>query len=501
MLEGENLQVEKSVQFKHSSLENYDRLFIDGKWRPGRSVRIIENMNPYSREVISTLHCANAQDIEEAYQAAANAQPAWAKLPPQEKRQVLINVLSILNDKKEEIIHLLIKETGSTRAKAELEWNLVYQGTLEASTYPFHISGSILPTSIPSKEGYVFRKPVGVVGIISPWDFSLQLTNRSLAPALATGNAVVLKPASSTPITGGLLFGKIYEEAGLPPGVLNIVIGSGQDIGDAFVEHPVPRVITFTGSTKVGRHIGMLCGKNLKRVSLELGGNSPLVVLQDADLDQAVDIAVFGKFLNAGQICMSINRIIIDEHVYEEFQKRFIKKVRSLKWGDPSQENVSYGPIIDEKQFKHIKELIEDTLKAGAKLLLDGPSEGLVMHPVVLGEVSNDMPAAQQEIFGPVAVLIKARDAEEALRLANETDYGLSSAVCTRNLGEGFALAKRMQAGMSHVNDITINDEPNSPFGGEKQSGLGRFGGEWAIREFTTDHWITVQHAPREYPF
>jgi aldehyde dehydrogenase (NAD+) len=249
-----------------------------------------------------------------------------------------------LSGRKAEIVELLIRETGGTRAKGEVEWSLVYEGTLEASTYPFRMEGEILPTSIPGKEGRVYRQPVGVVGVISPWDFSLQLTNRSVAPALATGNAVVLKPASTTPITGELLFAKIYEEAGLPPGFLSVVVGGGSEIGDAFVEHPVPHVITFTGSTEVGRHIGMLCGKHLKRAALELSGNSPFIVLADADLDAAVNAAVFGKFLNAGQICMAINRIIVDMKIHDEFLARFTDRVKALKWGDPTQERYRYGP-------------------------------------------------------------------------------------------------------------------------------------------------------------
>lgn len=286
---------------QHSAPTRYtgfDSMPIAGRWREGRSQRRIEDVDPYRGDILVSITGASADDVSEAYDGAAVAQRDWAATTPQARRDVLLRAAEILTGRKAEIVELLIRETGGTRAKGEVEWSLVYEGTLEASTYPFRMGGKILPTSISGKEGRVYRQPVGVVGVISPWDFSLQLTNRSVAPALATGNAVVLKPASTTPITGGLLFAKIYEEAGLPPGGLSVVVGGGSEIGDAFVQHPAPRVITFTGGTEVGRHIGMLCGKHLKRAALELGGNSPFIVLADADLDAAVNVAVFGKKLS-----------------------------------------------------------------------------------------------------------------------------------------------------------------------------------------------------------
>lgn len=479
----------------------FSRLFINGQWKDGHSQKSIKTTDPYTGETLAEIKGANSQDIDEAYQSASVAHRSWSQAMPSVRREVLFKATEILKRRKDEIIELLIRETGSTAVKAEIEWNLVYQGTLEASTYPFRMTGEIIPTSIPGKEGMVFRKPIGVIGVISPWDFSLQLTNRSVAPAIALGNCVVLKPASTTPITGGLLFAEIYEEAGLPAGVLSVVAGSASEIGDVFVEHPVPRLISFTGSTEVGRHIGELCGKNLKRVSLELGGNGPFVVLEDADIKEAVDAAVVGKFLNAGQICMAINRIIVVDKIYDEFTNRFSEKVKSLKWGDPMDEKVSFGPIIDQKQFDSIRKIVSETEKAGAKKILDGESDGLVMHPVIFSEVTNDMPAARNEIFGPVAVLIRAKNEEDALNIANDTEYGLSSAVFSGDIYRGMEFAKKVEAGMTHVNDITVNDEPNSPFGGEKNSGIGRFGGEWALREFTTDHWVTVQKESRTYPF
>lgn len=478
-----------------------DEMLIGGAWRRGRGANVIDDVDPYRGEALLHITSASAEDVDEAYRKAAEAQRDWAAAPPQFRRDILLRAAELLSQHKDAIVDWLIRETGATRVKSEVEFQLVREGTLEASTYPFRAAGKILPCSIPGKESRVYRRPVGVVGVISPWDFSLQLTNRSVAPALACGNAVVLKPASLTPITGGLLFAKIYEEAGLPPGVLSVLVGDASEIGDAVVAHPVPRVITFTGSTAVGRHIGELGGKHLKRTALELGGNGPLLVLEDADLDQAVDIAVFGKFLNSGQICMAINRIIVVAKIHDEFLKRFTERAAALKCGDPADPETDLGPMITEKQFQRTRELADQTIQAGARVVFDGGSEGLVLHPVVLADVTNDMPGARNELFGPVALILRADDEEQAVRLANDVDAGLSSAVVTRDLDRGAQVAERIEAGMTHVNDIPINDEANSPFGGEKASGYGRFGGVWALQEFTTEHWITVQRTPRKYPF
>lgn len=486
---------------RYQNSRRFSHQFINGEFREGRGNSLIKAIDPYSGEELAQIKGASVEDLDEAYRAAKRAQKEWIKCTPTQRRDVFLNVLKILENRKEEIVDLLVRETGSTIQKARLEWSLVYEGTLEASTYPLRLRGEIIPSIIPGKVSYAVKQPVGVVGVISPWDFSLQLTNRSIAPALAAGNGVVLKPASSTPITGGLIFAEIYKEAGLPDGLLNIVIGEADEIGDAFSEHPIPKLITFTGSTQVGRRIGELCGKHLKRASLELGGNSPFVVLDDADIDAAVEACVFGKFLNAGQICMAINRIIVDGKVYDEFLSKFVEKVKSLSYGDPMQESSAYGPMINKKQFDRVQMLVKSAIEEGAQVVYNGESEGLVMHPVILSGVTNKMKIAREEIFGPVALILKVDSEEEALEVANDTEYGLSSAVFTRNLARGYAFAQRVEAGMTHVNDMTINDEASSPFGGEKNSGIGRFGGEWVLREMTTDHWITIQEERREYLF
>lgn len=349
----------------------------------------------------------------------------------------------------------------------------------------------------------MYRKPVGVVGVISPWNWPFQLTARSAAPALAVGNAVVVKPASDTPVTGGLLFAKILEEAGLPPGVLSVIVGAGSEIGDAFVTHLVPRVISFTGSTPVGRNIAKLAaeGPMLKRLELELGGNSPFVVLNDADLERAVEAAVFGKFLHQGQTCMSINRIIVDEQRHDDFVQRFAERVRQLKAGDPDAPDTLVGPIINESQLKGLQQRIQQAVSSGAQQVVGGEASGWVLPPHVFDRVTNQMPLAQTESFGPIVPIMRARNEAEALAIANDTDLGLAAAVFTQDIERGLRFAQQLEAGMAHINDQPVNDLPYSPFGGEKNSGIGRFNGTWAVAAFTTDQWISVQHLPRHYPF
>ncbi len=478
-----------------------DQQFIAGRWRPGRA-GVRDDINPYNGEVIAHITQADRSDLDDAYKSAAAAQPAWAALPPAERSAVMHRAASVLDAHRDEIIDWLIREAGSTRIKASLEWQSVRSVVLEAATLPYFDEAGMPPSDIPGKECRIYTHPVGVVGVISPWNWPLQLSARSVFPALAVGDAVVLKPASDTPITGGTLFGRILEEAGLPPGVLSVVVGPGREIGDAFITHPIPRVISFTGSTPVGRRILRLAADSpiLKRTELELGGNSPFIVLQDADLDQAAKAAVFGKFLHQGQICMIANRFIVEEAVYDDFLERFAELTRHLKVGDPHDPETLIGPIVNQSQFDGLAEKIAHARSTGLREIVGGKPKGLVLPPHIFADVPNDHPLAREEIFGPIAPIIRARDEDDALRLANDTEYGLSSAVFTRRLERGVTFARRIQAGMTHVNDQPVNDLPFNPFGGEKNSGIGRFNGRWAVRAFTTEQWVTVQHEPRAYP-
>lgn len=483
--------------------DGLDKLFIAGEWRDGSSGQRAEDANPYNGDVLATHTLANRDDVDEAYAAATVAQRSWAETLPAERAGMLERAVRIFDERHDELIDWCQRESGSIRAKAEFEVGAARNITAEAASFPYRMDGDIFASDTPAKENRVYRQPLGVVGVISPWNFPMNLSNRSVATALAVGNAVVLKPASDTPITGGLLLAKIYEEAGLPSGVLSVLIGRGSEIGDYFVEHPAPKLISFTGSTAVGRGIGAKTtgGAHLKRVALELGGNCPLVVLDDADVDQAVDIAIAGRFLHQGQICMSTNRIIVDAHIIDEFTEKFVARARELTCGDPLDPATNIGPIINKSQLDGLLRKIERAKEQGATVALEGEARGQVLPPHVFTHVDPESDLALEESFGPIVPIIEAQDEDEALALANMSDYGLSSAVCTRDVERGVRFALQVDAGMTHVNDMSVADEQHVPFGGEKNSGLGRFNGRWILEEMTRTHWISVQHAPHPYPF
>lgn len=480
--------------------DGFDEMPLGEVWRRGSAGTVLTDHDPYTGEVLARITVADTSDLDEAYHTAERNQRPWSRVRPQERRMLMLRAGRLLELRKEEILDWLIRESGSTRVKATWEWQLTRDGLLEAAGLPLHAEGKLVHSTIPGKSSLIYREPVGVVGVVSPWNFPLHLTMRSVAPALAVGNAVVLKPSSDTPVTGGLLVARIFEEAGLPPGVMSVVIGSGDAIGDAFVNHPVPRVISFTGSTAVGRRVGELAGRQVKRVCLELGGNTPFIVFDDADLDGAVDAAVAGKFLHQGQICLAVNRILVQSRIYDEFQRRFAERARALKVGNPAEPDTAIGPIINRRHLERILRKLEDAVSSGARVALRGEPSGLLLPPAVLVDVDHDMPALKEEVFGPVAFITRFGDEEEAVRQANGTEYGLSSAVFTRDVQKGMRVARRLVAGMTHVNDWSVNDEPHAAFGGEKASGIGRFGGHWAMEEFTTHHWISVQEQPRPYP-
>ena len=477
--------------------------YISGIWRDGNEGGQLIDTDPFTGETLAEIIQANKTDLDEAYQSAEKAQVSWAARTPAERAAIMLRSSRIMEQRRDEIVDWLIKESGSTRMKAEMEWQWVYTITVEAASFPHRLEGKILPIDEYGKESRAYKQPLGVIGVISPWNVPMILSQRSIAPALALGNAVVVKPAEDTPVSGGFLLAKTYEEAGLPPGVLNIVIGPIEQIGDAITLHPIPRLISFTGSTRVGRRIGQLAvsGPRIKRVVLELGGNAPSVILDDADLDHAVRSTVVGRFMHQGQGCVCTNRIVVDAKIHDEFVDRFTAHVKGLKYGDPNDPDTVIGPIINQKQMTSHLAHLAGARAAGARELLGGEPHGLVLPPHIFADVENSMAIAQDETFGPIAPIIKVNGEEEALRVANDTDFGLSSAVFTSDRERGARFALKVQAGMTHVNDSTFDDAPTGPFGGEKNSGLGRFGGEWAINEFTRDHWVTVRHEKVPYLF
>jgi aldehyde dehydrogenase (NAD+) len=400
--------------------------YIAGRWRPGRAGITLRDRNPYDDSLLTEIAEASREDLDDAYRSAADVQRDWARALPGERAAVLYRAVEIIDRRHAEIVDWLIAESGSTRLKAEMEWAAVRDGTLAAAAMPARVAGRILPTDIPGKESRVYRRPLGVVGVISPWNFPTHLTNRSVAPALALGNGVVVKPAEDTPVTGGLLLASIYEEAGLPPGLLNVVVGEVSELGDPFTLHPVPKFISFTGSTGVGRRIGELAvkGTTLKRVALELGGNAPCVVLDDADLDRAVTAAIVGRFLHQGQICMSTNRIIVESGLYDRFVDAFVERARGLKVGDPNEPDTVIGPLINAKQMKTALDRLQAARVSGARQVLNGAPVGRVLPPQVFADVANDSKLAQSEHFSLIAPLIRAADEEDALKMANATEFG-----------------------------------------------------------------------------
>jgi acyl-CoA reductase-like NAD-dependent aldehyde dehydrogenase len=366
------------------------------------------------------------------------------------------------------------------------------------------VTGEIIPADLPGAFFMALRQPVGVVVGIAPWNAPLILSLRAVALPMAYGNTTVLKPSSESPISGGLIYAQIFQEAGLPKGVLNVLTngpGFSGEVGEELIAHDQVRRISFTGSSEVGREIAEKAGRHLKRVSLELGGSDPVLILRDADVDYAVNATTFGRFLHQGQICMSSKRLIVEKPIADEFTEKFVKKASGLKVGDPREPDTVIGPLINKEQLDKLVAQVEDAIARGAKALCGAKHEGLCYWPTVLTNVTEDMKVLQDETFGPVAPVIVVEDAEEALRVANNSRYGLSAGVITRDFEKGLSIAERLETGMVHINDSSIHDEPQVPFGGVKESGWGRHGGLAALEEFTELRWVTMQRTPRQYPF
>ncbi|OII64708.1 MULTISPECIES: aldehyde dehydrogenase family protein [unclassified Streptomyces] len=475
--------------------------YIDGEWRPGGGSWDIIDVNPYNEEKLASITVATVDEVDQAYRAAERAQRAWAETNPYARRTVFERALRLIEDREAEITEAIVAELGGTRLKAGFEIHLAKEFIRESMGLALRAEGRILPSPIDGKENRVYRIPAGVVGVISPFNFPFFLSIKSVAPALALGNGVVLKPHQNTPVLGGTLIAKIFEDAGLPPGLLNVVVTDIAEIGDALLEHPVPSVISFTGSDRVGRHVAGVCAAHFKRAVLELGGNSALVVLDDADLDYAVDAAVFSRFVHQGQVCMAANRVLVDRSVADAFTEKYVAKVKTLRSGDPADPETHVGPLISAAQAEAVTSIVEQAVAAGATPLVRGRTQGNVVPPTVLTDVPEGAAVLSQEIFGPVALIIPFDGDDEAVRIANDTPYGLSGAVHTGDIERGVRLAQRIRTGMIHINDGTVHDEPIVPFGGEKHSGVGRLNGEATVDAFTTYKWISIQHRRSGFPF
>src|SRR6266545_470047 len=471
------------------------RQFIGGEWVDAADGATFEDRDPYTGDVVATVAAAGAEDARHAIEAADAAFAAWSAAPPAERQRVFLKAADVLEGRLDEIVGLLARETGCSFGFGMFQLGFVPGLFRQAAGIAYAPVGQVIPSDVPGTFAMGLRRPVGVVGAIAPWNAALILSARSIAAPLVLGNTVVLKPSDLSPYIGGLLWGEIFAEAGLPPGVLNVVThapGEAGPIGDELVENPHVRRLNFTGSTETGR--------NLKRVVLELGGYNPLIVLADADLEFAVNASAFGAFLHQGQICMSARRIIVERPIADEFVERLAQKTSGLKTGDPKEHDTIIGPLITGEALERVKGRVEDAVSKGAKVVAGGEAAGPCFQATLLTDVPEDAEFSRFETFGPVAAIEVVDSSDEAVERANATTYGLASGVITNDADKGLELAQRIQAGIVHVNDQPVGDEPQMPFGGVKDSGWGRFGSTAAIHEFTELHWVTVGR-PHPYPF
>jgi aldehyde dehydrogenase (NAD+) len=484
--------------------EGFGPQFIAGQWRNGGSTQhTIVDENPYSGEVLLRIQGASVADVDDAYVAATAAQREWAARLPRERAELLLAAARAFNARHDEIVGWLAREAGATQFWAQQISRHAAVCCSEAAAYAQGAAGVMLPSLQAHQQSHVYRKPVGVVALITSWNSPINLTLRALAPALALGNAVLLKPASETPVTGGLFHAKVFEEVGLPKGLLSVLVGASGEIADTLTGHDAAASVSFTGSTRVGR--GLIAqnagNRRIKRLGLELGGNAPLVVLGDADLEQAARAIVFGRFLHQGQICMSTNRVLVDASVHDALVARLVPLIQALPFGDPADPNTVVGPLMTQRAVQAVIKKIEKAKAEGATMRIGGPAQGRVVPPHLFTEVLPHHALPNDEIFGPVLPVIRFGSESEALALANATEYGLASAVFSRDVARARRFAHGIEAGMTHINDQTVQTDIYGPFGGEKNSGLGHFNGEWIIEEFTRPHWITCQDEPRRYPF
>jgi benzaldehyde dehydrogenase (NAD) len=463
----------------------------------GGTAHVIE---PATSTTLATVGLAGPADMAAACQGAAAAQPAWAALPPRERAAVLRRAGDLFTQHFDELAMFIARETGGILPKAQHEVREAATLCHLAAGLVLQPQGLALPT-VPGRLNLARRVPHGVVGVISPFNFPLILSLRAVAPALAAGNAVVLKPDPQTPVSGGFIIARAFQEAGLPPGVLHVLPG-GPAAGEALVTDARVRMVQFTGSTAVGRRIGELCGKHLKKVSLELGGKSSLIVLDDADLDRAASNVAWGAWLHQGQICMASGRVLAHEKIAAALVERLVQKALHMPVGDPRSGQVALGPMINARQVERAHAIVQDSVRAGARLEAGGTSEGLFFKPTVLSGVAPGMRAFSEEVFAPVVCLSTFSSDDEAVHLANDTEYGLAAGVISPSIARAMAIGDRLRVGMLHINDQTVNDECTNPFGGMGCSGNGgRVGGPADLDEYTQWQWVTVKGEAPQYPF
>ncbi|MDL2409877.1 aldehyde dehydrogenase [Rhizobium calliandrae] len=477
-------------------------LLINGVDKPAASGRTCDRCDPFTGELASTAPAAGPEDVATAIEAASNAFSTWSSTGPGQRRTILAKAADIMDAKVGEFTKLMMEETGATAPWAGFNVMLAANILREAAAMTTQIGGEIIPSDKPGTLAMGVRQAAGVCLAIAPWNAPVILATRAIAMPIACGNTVILKASEQCPGTQRLI-ATALSEAGLPAGVINVITNAPEDapgIVEALIAHPAIRRVNFTGSTKVGKIIAELSGKHLKPALLELGGKAPLVVLEDADIDGAVNAAIFGAFMHQGQICMSTERIVVHQAIADTFVAKLAARAAVLPAGDP-RGHVVLGSLISLDAAKKMEELIADAEAKGAKLVAGGKRNGTVVEATLLDFVTPDMRVYSEESFGPVKPIIRVADEDEAVRVANDTEYGLSSAVFSRDVQRALAVAGRIQSGICHINGPTLHDEAQMPFGGVKGSGYGRFGGKAAIAEFTDLRWITIEDPAQHYPF
>jgi len=477
-------------------------LLIDDRDVAASTGATFERRDPITGDVASRAAAASVADAQAAADAAAAAFPAWSKLGPNARRAALLKAADLLEGRAADFVNLMATEIGATAGWAQFNVKLAAGMLREAASLTTQITGEIIPSDKPGCVSMAVRQPAGVVLGIAPWNAPVILGVRAIATPLACGNTVVLKASEICPGTHRLI-GAVLREAGLPAGVVNVITNAPEDAGEiieSLIAHPAVRRINFTGSTRVGRIIAETAARFLKPVLLELGGKASLVVLDDADLDAAVAASAFGAFMNQGQICMSTERIVVDNTVADDFVAKLAAKAESLQAGNPRHGNFALGSLVGVEAAERIGGLVNDAVSKGARLLAGGRVDGTVMSATVLDHVTPAMRLYGEESFGPVVCVIRASGVEEAVRIANDTEYGLSAAVFGRDITRALDVAHRIDSGICHINGATVHDEAQMPFGGVKASGYGRFGGKAGISEFTELRWITIETGPQHFP-
>ncbi|MBR9885745.1 MAG: aldehyde dehydrogenase [Oceanospirillales bacterium] len=480
----------------------HTELLINGENVASVNGATFTRKDPVTGEVATTSAAASLEDVKLAVSAAQAAFTRWSKTGPEERRRLLLKAADIMEAKTDEFIQAMITETGATIPWAGFNVMLSANVLREAASMTTQIGGEIIPSNKLGTVAMGVNKPKGVCLGIAPWNAPVILGTRAVAIAIACGNSVILKSSELCPKTQWLI-GEVFREAGFPPGVLNVLSNAPEEAPEivrALIEQPEVRHVNFTGSTHVGRIIGRLAAENLKPALLELGGKAPLIVLDDADIDGAVNAAIFGAFMNQGQICMSTERLIVDEKIADEFVRKLAARAAQLPAGNP-REQVVLGALVTETAAEKMDQLIADAVSKGATLVAGGKRNGTIVEATLLDGVNDQMRIYQEESFGPVKSIIRVRGEEEAIQVANDTEYGLSSAVFTQDIQRGMRVADQIQSGICHINGPTLADEPQMPFGGVKDSGYGRFGGKAAIAEFTDLRWVTIEDPKQHYPF